>query len=283
MKRWMVCSFVATLCTAALLVAQQPAPAPAGQETYDSPVAPQPRIKSQKELEAIQKILQAPDDQSRIKAAEELVQNFADSEFKAFALQMATLSAQQLNDFEQMMIYGERTLEVDPNNFAVMLMMATGLAQRTRKFDLDKEEKLKRATDLATRALALIEKAPRPNPQVSDQQWEMAKKDFQAQAYEALGLVELVREDYPKAIDWFKKSIDVGFSPNPATKLRLAAAYTGAGNYDEAIAAIDDILKDPQLHPQIRQIAESERMRALQLKEAKAKQQAPAAPQPQQE
>jgi len=281
----LVCLLAALALSPGSILAQQGAQAPAaGPETYNSPVAPQPQIKSQKELEAIQKILQAPDDRSRIKAAEELIQNFADSEFKGFALQMATLSAQQLNDYEQMMVYGERTLEVDPNNFAVMLTMASAMAQRTRKFDLDKEEKLQRATDLVNKAMGILENAPRPNPQVSDQQWEAAKRDFRAQGYEALGLVALAREDYPKAIEWFKKAIDTGVSPNPATKLRLAAAYNMVGNHDEAIATLDDVLADPQLHPQLREIAQNERLRAVQLKELKAKQaQQPAQPPAQQQ
>lgn len=279
-----VCLLAALALSPGSTLAQQGAQAPAaGVETYNSPVAPQPQIKSQKELEAIQKILQAPDDRSRIKAAEELIQNFADSEFKGFALQMATLSAQQLNDYEQMMVYGERTLEVDPNNFAVMLMMASAMAQRTRKFDLDKEEKLQRATDLVNKAMGILENAPRPNPQVSDQQWEAAKRDFRAQGYEALGLVALAREDYPKAIEWFKKAIDTGVSPNPATKLRLAAAYNMVGNHDEAIATLDDVLADPQLHPQLREIAQNERLRAVQLKELKAKQAQQPAPPPAQQ
>ena len=46
-----------------------------------------------------------------------LLTNFADTEFKAIALQVAAASAQQKNDFEKMVVYAERTLEADPKNY----------------------------------------------------------------------------------------------------------------------------------------------------------------------
>ena len=122
--------------------------APAGGATSTSPVAPQPKPKSQKEIDAIMAIQNALDPDSRIKAADELISKFADTEFKAFALYIATASAQQKNDFERTLLYGERTLEADPKNYGAMTIMAAALAQKTREFDLDKEEKLARAEKL---------------------------------------------------------------------------------------------------------------------------------------
>ncbi len=272
------------LTTAALMPAaaqqaaenqQQP---PAAQEPAQqgSPVAKQPAIKSKEEMEAIQAIMNALDPKSRIEAADKLVADFPDSEWKGFALQMATISYQQLNDFENMMVYGERALEADPDNIFVLLALANGLAQKTREFDLDKEEKLRRATELANHALEVLETAPRPNPRITDEQWDAAKNDFRAQAYEALGMVAMVRKDYQKAVEQFKKAIDVGTTPNPGVKVRLAAALVGVGNYNEAIVTLDDVLGDPELHPVIRKIAEAERARAVKLRDiaaAKAKQQ----------
>ena len=92
----------------------------------------QPTPKSQKEVEALMAIQNAPDPDARIKAAEELLTKFRDTEFKEFALQMETLSHQQKNDFENMLIAGERTLEVNPDNVVVLLALATAIPQRTR-------------------------------------------------------------------------------------------------------------------------------------------------------
>src|SRR5687767_10308681 len=146
----------------------------------------QPKPKSQKEIDALQAMFQAQDPDARIKAAEELLTKFADTEFKAIALQIAAASAQQKNDFDSMVLYSERTLEADPKNYGAMLMLANGIAQKTREFDLDKEEKLNRSDKLAKTAIDLVKVAPKPRPDLADADWENAKKSYLAQAYEAL-------------------------------------------------------------------------------------------------
>jgi tetratricopeptide (TPR) repeat protein len=260
------------LLSAGALLAGQ-AQAPAAGSTNKIPVAPQPKVKSQKEIDAIMAIQNALDPDSKIKAVEELIRNFADTEFKAAALQMATFAANQKNDFEQMMIYGERTLEADPKNYAAMVIMSAALAQKTREFDLDKEEKLSRSEKYANDALKILESAPRPREDVSDQQWEEAKNEFRGQAYEGLGIAAMVRKNYDKAVEEFKKAINVSpETPNPAVKIRLGAALNLAGKPDEAITALDEVLNAADTHPQLKSFAQAEKVRAVKLKEAKAKQ-----------
>jgi tetratricopeptide (TPR) repeat protein len=204
----------------------------------------------------------APDPESRIKAADALLVNFADTEFKAIALQLAAASAQEVNDFDRMVIYAERTLEIDPKNFASMLMLASGLAQRTREHDLDKEDKLARAEKYANGAIDILKDAPKPRPDITDEQWEGARKDFTAQAYEALGITASVRKKHDDAIKHFKSSIEVSSTPDPATSVRLAGVYNQAEQFDNAIALLDQVLADPNLHPTIRQFASQEKLKA---------------------
>ncbi|MCP5109866.1 MAG: hypothetical protein GY953_03430 [bacterium] len=260
----------ALVMVAALGLAQTPPAAPAeGGST--TPVAKQPQPKSQEEIQAIQGIMSALTPESRIEACEKLVTDFAKTEFKAFAMQMATASAQQLNDYERTLLYGERTLEADPKNFAVMLIMANALGQRTREFDLDKEEKLNRVEDLCQKAMAALETAPRPREDITDDQWAMAKKDFRAQAHDALGLAAMARKDWDTAIAEFKNSVEIANTPEPASHLRMAHSMNKAQRHDEAIAALDQLMADPQLHAQIRQLAQQERLNAVRGKEAAAK------------
>jgi tetratricopeptide (TPR) repeat protein len=243
--------------------------------------AKQPQPKSQKEQEAVMAVFNAQDPDARIAAAEALLQKFADTEFKAIALQVAAMSAQQKNDFEKMVIYAERTLDADPKNYSAMLMLATGLAQRTREFDLDKEEKLGRSEKYAKEAMELIKTAAKPRPDLPDDQWEAAKKDFTAQAYEALALGAMARKKYDVAVTNFKASMDSAAQPDPATMVRLAAAYNNTGKPDEAIALLDKLNTIPDVNPQIKAAAQGERNNAVKIKGG-AKPPAPAnAPPPQ--
>lgn len=229
----------------------------------------QPRPKSEKEAQAVMAIFNAQDPDSRMKAADALLVNFADTEFKVVALQVAAMAAQEKNDYEKMVIYSERTLELDPKSYHAMIMLASGFAQRTREHDLDKEEKLSKAEKYAKTALDLLKESPKPRPDITDEQWEGAKKDIGAQAYEALGLVATQRKKYDEAIAQFKLALETSANQDPATKIRLAAAYNSAGKYDEAAATVDALMADPQLHPTLRQFASQEKMKALKGKEAK--------------
>jgi predicted Zn-dependent protease len=60
--------------------------------------------------------------------------------------------------------------------------------------------------------------------------------------------------------------------------VRLGQAYTAAGKPDDAIAILDKVMADDKVHPQIRQVAQAERVRAIQAKGVGAKPAAPATP-----
>jgi len=265
-------------CCAALALAQPAQPPPPAPPASTSPVAKQPRPKSQKEVEAIQAMFNAQDPDGRIQAAETLITKFADTEFKALALQIAAMSAQQKNDVDKMLVYAERALEADPASYQSMLMIATSLAQRTREHDLDKEEKLGKSEKLAKESIALIAEAPRPRPDITDEQWTGVKRDFTAQAHEALGLAAMARKKYDVAIAEFKLAVEGATQPDTATMVRLGAVYNLAGKYDDAIAILDKVMVAPDLHPTIRQFAQAEKVRATQAKAGAAKTGSPAAP-----
>ena len=229
----------------------------------------QPKPKSAKESEALMAIQNATEPDAQLAAIENLLTKFADTEYKGMVLQMAVQVSQQKGDAEKVVIYAERTLKHDPKNFMVMLMLAQTIAQKTREFDLDKEEKLGQAEKLANDGIEISKTAPKFRPDLTDEQWAGARKDFEAQGYEALGMSAMVRKKYADAAVQFKKSVDTQASPDPATKVRLASAYNSSGNFDAALPVLDALLADQQLHPTIRQIAGQEKMKAAQGKAAK--------------
>jgi uncharacterized protein HemY len=231
----------------------------------------QPKPKSQKEVDALMAIQSAADPDAQIAAVDNLLTKFADTEFKAMALQMATQAAQQKGDMERMTVYAERALKEDPKNFMVMLMLAQSIAQKTREHDLDKEEKLKQSEKYATDALEIMKTAAKPRPDLTDEQWAGAKKDFEAQGYESLGMCAMVRKKYADSAVQFKKAVETQATPDPATKVRLASAYNAAGNYDGALPVLEAVLADAQAHPTIKQVAGQEKMKAAMAKAAAAK------------
>ncbi len=235
----------------------------------------QPQPKSQKEVEALQALFGAQDPDARIKAADNLITKFADTEFKTIAMYLTAASYEQKNDFEKMVVWCERTIETDATNYPCMLMLASGIAKRARENDLDLNEKLARSDKFAQSALDTLKDAAKPNPQLTEEQWTAAKKDFAAQAHETFALAAALRKKYDVAIAEFKQAVDGAATPDPASMVRLGQVYNQAGKPDDAIAILDKVMAIPDVNPQIKQFAQAERVRAIQAKGGGVK---PAAP-----
>jgi tetratricopeptide (TPR) repeat protein len=198
--------------------------------------------KSQKEVDALMAMQAAQTPDERIQAAEKLLTDFKDTEFKETANFMIMLAYQQKNDFENMLLYGERTLGINADNVGTLISLANAIPMRTREFDLDKDEKLAKAEDFAKRALVLIPNLAKPNPDMLDDQWLMAKKDFMASAYESLGLVAMKRRSFPAAEEHFRKSLEVSAEQTAAGFYYLGQSLKEQGKADEAINALDQAI-----------------------------------------
>ncbi len=195
--------------------------------------------KSQEELDAALAVQNASDPNARIAAAQTLLTEYKDTEFKEWANQMLMASYQELNDLANMVVYAEQILEINPSNVEVLLELAYAIPSRTREFDLDKAEKLSRAEGYATKALALVPNLTKPDPALPDDQWLNAKKDYMSRGNESLGVIESKRENYDAAVSWLQKAIDVAPQAMAMTYYHLADAQLGAGKKAEAIAAIN--------------------------------------------
>ncbi len=256
MKRMILTGILAFGAGLTGLMAQAPAAATA------APKGPAPKSKSEMEaLQALQAAQGNPD--ATIAACENLITKFADTDFKAIALFMEADAYEKKNDSEHMVIFAERTLEANPQNFQATLMLAKYYATHTRENDLDREEKLGKAEKYANSVIDMMKTTPKPNPQIPDDQWVDVKKDISAEAYNAIGLGNLTRKKYDAAAANFKLAVDTNSRPEPAYIVRYASALQGAGKNDEAIVLCDKILADATTHPQIKQVAQVVRAAAV--------------------
>lgn len=230
-----------------------------------------PRPKSKGEQDALVAMFNAqgkPDEE--IAAAEALLTKYADTDFKGTALFFEATAYEQKGDIDKAQVFAERALTADPKNFQASLMLSEMIAQHTRENDLDKEDKLTKADKYANDTIATLNAAPKPNPQLTDQQWEDAKKDLIARAHDSLGMSALVRKKYDAAITEFKASVDGAAHPEPAYQVRLASAYNAAGKYDDAIEAANKVMNQADTPTQIKQVAQSIRAQATVAKQKAA-------------
>ncbi len=270
MKRLILAGLMLVLAGAPGLMAQKgkKGEPPAAAQT-DQPKGPMPKSKGEQDaLVAMFNAQSKPDDV--IAAAENLLTKYADTDFKDTALFFEANAYRQKGDRDKAQLFAERTLQANPKNFQASLMLAELIAQTTRENDLDKEDKLTKADKYANDAIASVSAAAKPNPQMTDQQWDDVKKDLVAEAHDSLGMSALLRKKYDVAINEFKMSVDGAAHPEPAFQVRLASAYSSAGKYDDAIAAADKVMNDAQTPTQIKQVAQSIRAGATVAKQKAA-------------
>jgi tetratricopeptide (TPR) repeat protein len=213
--------------------------------------------KSPKEQAAIVAVQVASTPDARIAAIENVLTNFADTEFKVALLQMAIQSEQQKNDYAQIVFYCERLLKADPKNAFALVTLASETARHTRENDLDKDEQLTKVDKWAKDAIEASKVMPKLRADVPDSDWEGFKKDMEAQAYEALGMADVVRKNYDGAANNYKQALAVGSTPNPATMVRLAQVYMNTGKLDNAVFTLDKAINSPNVPDQVKSIAQN--------------------------
>jgi tetratricopeptide (TPR) repeat protein len=253
------------LAAASLALAQQP-PAP----------PPQSQVKAAKgvskdEANAFNAIVKAQTPDEKMKAADEFVVKFADSQYKGIALYDAAEAADQKGDYQKAIIYGDESLQADATNFDAKLLVAGELAQHTRENDLDKDEKLTKAEKYTNEALSQIPTAAKPQPSIKDDQWETYKKYATARAHYDLGLIALARRKPDVEITEFKSAVDMSTPPDPVWLARLANAYNDAGKPDDALATANKVLATDNLNPAIKNFAQTQKTRAETALKAKSK------------
>jgi tetratricopeptide (TPR) repeat protein len=231
----------------------------------------QPAWKSPKELEALKAWQGAKTPDERIQAIENVLTNFADTEFKIFLLQDALQVEVNKGDFAQVVFYGDRLLEADPKNAIGLVTLGGETARHTREFDLDKEEKLAKADKYSKAALDAAKTMIKPRPDITDEQWEGVKKDIQAQAYEALGQAALLRKKYDDSIADYKQALAVQATPDPSTWVRLGQAYEESGKLDDAADAFDKAINAPNVNPKVKAVAQAKKDEVAKKKAAGSK------------
>ena len=214
----------------------------------------QPKPKSNGERKAIVAIQGATDPDAIIKASEELLTNYADSDFKEYALTMEAKAYQMKRDDDNAQVYADRVLQINPKAYTMQLLIAEAITPNIKEHDLNYKDEVDKCNKLFNDAIENAKVAVKPNPQVSDADWDQAKRWAIAEAHNGLGMLASVQKGKQEdAIKEFQLAVD-GDPDQDAYGTRLANAYLMAGKKAEAIAVCDKLLAKPNLHPQIKQV-----------------------------
>jgi tetratricopeptide (TPR) repeat protein len=154
----------------------------------------------------------------------------------------------------------ESLLTVNPKSLAGNMTLGELITQQTGDKDFDKEKKLAEAEKYLKAAMDILG-AGKPNPLMSDQDWEITKGVYSAEVHNDLGLIARFRKNYDVAVQEFTTASTM--VKEPAYDARLADALQLAGKNKESIAVCDKVLADPQLHPTIKALVTQVRINAV--------------------
>jgi tetratricopeptide (TPR) repeat protein len=234
-----------------------------------APAAGGPHPKNKEELAALQKVQaaqQARDWDAELAAITNVLENFANTDFKLQLLNMGLNAAQQKNDLPQIVTWGERLMQADPNDITSRVTLAEATAQHTRDNDLDKAQSIQKINDYAHKALDLLNNAKAPEG-VPEAEWPAYKKQLTSQAYDALGQAAALDKKYPEAIASYKQAADA--DPSAAVSVaRMAKAYFDNKQYDDAIATADKVLAMNEAQPSVKSFAQAQKDNATKMKGA---------------
>jgi tetratricopeptide (TPR) repeat protein len=233
--------------------------------------AKQPKVKSKKEQEALMQVqtaAQSGNAAAELAAITNVLENFADTEFKAQLLTMAMGAAQQTNDPAQVATWAERIMDSDPNDVVARVTLAETTAQQMKEGDLDKADNVKKVNELAHKALDLMKSGGGSMPAgIQADKWPDFQKELAARAWASIAQADSVNKQYADEVAAYKSALEV--FPSSIVTARLSKAYVNNKQYDEAIATADKAMAMADASPQVKAFAQGQKDLATKLKGAK--------------
>jgi tetratricopeptide (TPR) repeat protein len=142
----------------------------------------------------------------------------ADNTLKAFAYGNAMMAAQNTNNVDRVVSYGDKVLAIVPNDLDTMMVVSAAIPTKLPADEAGKKAALEKASGLATKALAALQ------PLIAQAQPAQKAPLVQAesQLHATLGLVAYNLPDYKKAAEEY----DAAVKGNPRDD--VAHYYLGA-------------------------------------------------------
>src|SRR5262249_16652542 len=127
----------------------------------------------------------------------------ADNKLKAYAYANAMIAAQNMNNIDKVISYGEKVFAIDPTDLNTMLFLSPVIPQKLPADDAGKKAALDKASDLANKALAGIQDMKSKAAAADKPQLEQIEGNLHA----TLGLVAYNRNDPQKSITEYELAI----------------------------------------------------------------------------
>jgi tetratricopeptide (TPR) repeat protein len=151
---------------------------------------------------------------------------------------------QQIGQVPKMVEYGEKELELAPNDVSTLAMLGQTLPRRLPGNPSDAAQVLSKAEKYSKQAIEIAPTLPKP-AEITDEQFDKAKNQSLAMAHSGLGLIFVRRGKYAEAIPELEQAVKIDPNPDPVNYYLLGLANKNASHFDDAVAAFNRCVAIP--------------------------------------
>jgi tetratricopeptide (TPR) repeat protein len=199
------------------------------------------------------------------KAANDFASKYPASELRAYLFSKALHEYQNENNPTKMLVMGEKVLALDSHNAVALVLTSTVLADSLSDTDTDREQKITEIKSNASNAIRFVDEFT-PTSGATSEQIAAYKSTLQSMAHSALGIMELKIGEDSSAEDDLKKAATLNTTkPDPYIWYHLALSQDHQRKYAEALASVEEALKNTSSNPDLEKLARSEHARLLTL------------------
>lgn len=214
---------------------QQPA---ATALSLDTPSAPPASSEEDNALKVIQAMPEgsATNLQAKIDATEGFLQKYPQSRYRSMVYTFLTVGYVQVGKADKGMEYGDRELELNPNDVATMAIISQTIPRVINPTAPDAAKRLEKAETLGKRAVEIVPTLPKPDG-MTEEVFASTKNQTLAMAHGGLGLIDWRRGKYADAIPELEQSVKLDTMADPVNWLILGVVNQNTSHFDAAAAA----------------------------------------------
>jgi tetratricopeptide (TPR) repeat protein len=188
------------------------------------------------EAMALQEIQNEVAANRKIQLTEAFEKKYPTSALLSYAYTEAARAEQQKGALDEAAQYGRKSLKLDADNTYSLIIMALVLPQpkMLKGSGTEQAAQVSEAAADATRALGLLEKLQK-RPEETDGQFQARKGSLAADAHFALGMGEMQRDQFEKAVTEYQAAISSTTKPTFQYYYRMAEAQASESHFSEAI------------------------------------------------
>ncbi len=240
---------------------QPPAAAPAQPQG-----ARPPQAKTQPELDDYMAVMQNNDLAAAETGADAFAAKYTDSELTGYLYAALQQKYQAANNSDKTIEVGRKALKHLPDHPMALVSTAIVIAERTRESDLDRDERYAESIKYAQHALETVDTGLTAGANLPPEQIQKIKNTLRSMAYEAMGIVNLNRKDYPAAEENLRKAADANQDqPGSYILYRLSLTLDYQKKYEEALKAVNRCLEVAAADDPVVPLAKQEQSRLTKL------------------